>query len=297
MKINKTFFAAALVAVAFTSCETKENSHRETQPFSMLNYVTNGTEQAYSLGTSAISIEYIGTSASSLSVRNVVMTSGTASSFEVTGLNNKNVTNGMGFDLSSTSSATGMSDISISLLGGTSWIQQWNLFYRFTVGSDKVYGMPMASNYFSLTRVNDPATGTEIWKTEEAAKNRYQIVINEKDVNTANRTLDLYVAGASFMQNMPAMNMVFKNIPFSIENGRLTFAIDRLTPSVLTGDNADKEVPNDKFPITDLQGGGTIGEELSLNFSCTPTLTEGSSTTYNVVSTLKFRFQKQNNQQ
>ena len=119
MKINKTFFAAALVAVAFTSCETKENSHRETQPFSMLNYVTNGTEQAYSLGTSAISIEYIGTSASSLSVRNVVMTSGTASSFEVTGLNNKNVTNGMGFDLSSTSSATGMSEISIRRLGGT----------------------------------------------------------------------------------------------------------------------------------------------------------------------------------
>ena len=57
MKINKTILATAIVAVALTSCETKENSHRETQPFYMLNYVTNGTDENYSVGTSAISIE------------------------------------------------------------------------------------------------------------------------------------------------------------------------------------------------------------------------------------------------
>lgn len=294
MKINKTILATALVAVALTSCETKENSHRETTPFYMLNYVTDGTQEHYSIGNSAISIEYFGESATNLSVSKVVMLNGSTSDFEVTNLTNKNVANGFGFALSSSSASSGMSDISINLLGGTSYIGQWNLFYRFTTGNEKVYGMPAISYYFSSTRVTKP-DGEPVMTTDEVGKNRYQISINDKDLNTAQRTLDLYVAGASFMQGMPAMNMVFKNIPFSINNGKLTFAIDHLTPSVLTGENADKEVPNDKFPITDLQASGVLGEEITLKYSCTPTISSGSSTTYNVASTLKFRIQKQNN--
>lgn len=298
MKINKTFLAAALVAAVFTSCETKENSHRETQPFNMLNYVTDGTEENYSIGTASISIEYLGESASSLSVRKVVMAGGSEQSFDVNALTNKNVASGMGFELSPTSVATnGMSDINISLLGGSAWIQQWNLFYNFKSGNEKVFGMPAISFYFSATKVTKALNGEPVLSTEEVAKNRYQITINEKDVNKATRTLNLYVAGAAFMEGMPAMNMVFKDIPFSIENGRLTFAADRLVPSVLTGDNADKEVPNEKFPITDLEGSGLLGDNITLKYSCTPTIGEDNSTTYNVVSTLKFRLQSSSSQQ
>lgn len=292
MMINKTILAAALVAVALTSCETKENSHRETQPFEMLNYVTNGTDETYSIGISAITIEYIGTSASGLSIRDVVMNGGEKKNFEVTGLTNKNVTNGMGFIESASSAAPGMTDLSINLLGGTSFISTWNLFYNFTAGTEKVCGMPKVSFYFSKTNVTDPV-GAPVLTTEDGSKNRYQITVNDKDINTASRTLNIYVIGASFMQGMPAMNMVFKDVPFEIENGVLKFAINRLVPSVLAGENGTTEVPNDKFPITDLEGVGRIGDEVTLKYSCTPTLNEGNSTTYNVESTLKFRLQKQ----
>lgn len=295
MKINKTILATAIVAVALTSCETKENSHRETQPFYMLNYVTNGTDENYSVGTSAISIEYIGESASSLSIREVVMSDDSKKSFDVTNLTNKSVTNGINFALSSTSSASGMSDVNINLFGGTNFIQQWNLYYSFKSGNDVVYGMSCLQNFFSATTVTSPVGSPYV--TEEAAKNRYQISINEKDLNSDKRTLDLYVAGASFMKEMPAMNMVFKNIPFKIKDGKLTFAIDYLIPCVLKGENGNKEEPNDKYPISNLEGSGMIGDEITLKYSCAPTIQGDNSVTFDVLSKLKFRLKKPTTQQ
>lgn len=288
MKINKTLIACALFAVAFASCETKENSHKETQPFSMLNYVTNGTDETYSMGITAVTIEYLADNGSSLSVRNVVMPGGSSREFNLTDLTNKSVENGFNFVLSPSSTATGVSDPYIAFYGGSSWIQQWNLFYRFKAGENTVYGMPAVSNYFSRTSVTNPE-GTVVMATEAADKNRYQIEINDKDINTANRTLNIYLGAAAFMTGMPAMNMAFQNIPFSVKDGRISFAVDRLVPGII---NNDKIVPNDKFPITNLSGSGVFGEEITLQYSCTPTIAAGSSITYTVKSTLLFRVKK-----
>lgn len=201
----------------------------------------------------------------------------------------------MNFALSSTSSASGMSDVNINFFGGTSFIQQWNLYYSFKSGNDMVYGMPCLQNFFSATTVTSPVGSPYV--TEEVAKNRYQISINEKDLNSDKRTLDVYISGASFMKEMPAMNMVFKNIPFEIKDGKLSFAIDHLIPNVLKGENGNKEEPNDKYPISNLEGSGMIGDEITLKYSCAPTIQGDNSVTFDVLSKLKFRLKKPTTQQ
>lgn len=284
MKIYSTILAGALLAGSLVSCDTKDSSHKETQPFDVLNYVTDGTSERYSLTAASIAIEYIADNGSGLSISNVTMANGSARTFNFDNLAAKFTTGGYKFDATSGSIPSGVSDFSFNLLGGTDYIRQWNPFYSFNVGNEKVIGMPRYGNYFSQTRVYNGSSVNLM--TEEASKNRYQIAINDKDIDRDNRTLNIYINGATFDSHMPGMNMVFSDIPFSIENGYLKFQIASLTPGIVTG---DKVVPNDKFPITNLSGGGVIGETLSVNFDCSILSGEGTSVTYNVTSILKFR--------
>ncbi len=290
MNINKSLLAGAMLALVLTSCEKKENSHRETYPYYMLNYATDGNSEAYSIGQSALSIEYMQDEGSSLEMKNVVMPGGSSKSFIVPDLSYKEVANGVTL---SSRGAAAVNDFKGGFYGtgiASYMYPQWNLFYSFESDGSKVYGMPAASYYYSITNVLDP-DGRPVMSTAATDKNAYQIVVNDKGINTAGRTLNLYVVAASFMGGMPAMNMVFKNIPFRVENGLLCFEAASLTPYRLVD---TKEVEAKEFPITNLSARGVFGEDIMVRYSCTPTISAGNSTTYTVNSTLKFGIPKNN---
>lgn len=72
------------------------------------------------------------------------------------------------------------------------------------------------------------------------------------------------IDGAQFIQTMPAMNMEFPGIPFTVGSANLTMATDALTPTI-------KGVPQSKFPITNLSATLNPADASgNLTFTCSP---------------------------
>ncbi len=81
--------------------------------------------------------------------------------------------------------------------------------------------------------------------------------------NTNTRCVTISIVNAQFMAQMPAMNIVLKNIPFVMRGTKAVFEIDNITPE-------SNETPYPAFPISNLKGELDFGAGLDLSFDCTP---------------------------
>lgn len=79
---------------------------------------------------------------------------------------------------------------------------------------------------------------------------------------------NISIQGAKFAAAMPALNMSFQNIPFTVDaSGKISLRIDSLEPVLITGSNSTTPMPN--YPITNLSCVTDDQNNMSLQFTCT----------------------------
>lgn len=116
--------------------------------------------------------------------------------------------------------------------------------------------IPRVLSYFGKTTITNLADG----KKFETDATWYQLEMNpEKNLAT------LYVNGAKFAFEMPAMDMSFGDLNFIASGERVTFDKDALTPGLKQGASY---VPMSAFPITDLGGQLMVKGTMDLRFKC-----------------------------
>ena len=80
----------------------------------------------------------------------------------------------------------------------------------------------------------------------------------------------VFITGAKFAEQMPAMNMKFKDIPFSIDaSGYIRFSSPGFTPYRIMADN--QEVPDENHPITNFAALIMPASGTTITFVCTIT--------------------------
>lgn len=93
--------------------------------------------------------------------------------------------------------------------------------------------------------------------------------------STVSKKCSIKIDQAKFLEGMPALNMVFEDIPFTANANEISYSIDALTPKI-GGD------PYPGFPITNLRGTFRPMTATSLNFDCTPATVNNGQTTFRV---------------
>lgn len=121
-------------------------------------------------------------------------------------------------------------------------------------GKYNVVTFPTTAFYYART-TSAPADGGTPFVTTDP---RYAVTFNP-DKKTA--TID--ITGAKFIENMPAMNMTFGNVPFGCVGNSIEMNAESLTPTI-----QGVEYPG--YPITSLRSKVTPAEVGSLSFTCTP---------------------------
>lgn len=116
----------------------------------------------------------------------------------------------------------------------------------------KIRAVQKENYYFGNTNVVS-ATDGSVYNNEEP--------IYKLKLNTVTMTADLYIKGAKFAKMMPAMDMDFKNIPFSVDFDGFKLLEDELIPEI-------KDVPYPAFAIKNLSGQGVFNQGLKLEFNC-----------------------------
>lgn len=97
--------------------------------------------------------------------------------------------------------------------------------------------------------------------------------------NVYTRTLNINLNGAKFVQNMPALNISFKNIPFTINGTKAYWTMPELTPYLVT---PTESTENKSFPITNLTGEYDFGKGLTMDFECNPKILGDGTQVYAV---------------
>ena len=88
----------------------------------------------------------------------------------------------------------------------------------------------------------------------------------------------LHILGAKFAEGMPAMDMMFTEIPVTFSQNGFEMSIAELTPYI-------GNVPYADFKITNLSVSGTYEDMMTVNFTCTID-TKNMKGKYNVSSYL-----------
>lgn len=123
------------------------------------------------------------------------------------------------------------------------------------------YPTPLVYEFESNTIVNN----TAINSVDQFTSDDSSYVLK---LDAANSTADLYIYDAKFAERMPAMNMVFKNIPFTANNSGFTMSSEALTPSIIGSTGSETPAPN--YTISNLSI-NVDGDRLATNFTCTIT--------------------------
>lgn len=97
-------------------------------------------------------------------------------------------------------------------------------------------------------------------------------------LNTETMKATIQIQGAKFASAMPAMNMGFKDIPFTFApSGMAIIKTDSLEPVLITGSNSSTPMPN--YPITNLNCITDAKNNMTLTFTCTVKSDRNGTTT------------------
>lgn len=280
--MRKSLFVGALLgAIALTSCNTEHES-RQTVPFSMLNYTVTSSGEAYSLGTSTFVLNYTSPNESKLMIEGLDFVGANTKVYDFKNLTLKGYSDRLTLE-SNNATVPMPSSLKATMIG----YNFSNVSYQFSIDGNSVFGISAQHYFFSSTVVMNGNTGEQVKKTDEANYNRYFWRIQSKDVNTPKRTLNLYIEAAAFMDGMPSINMVFKDVNFSVHNGAIVFSKDELIPEKVNSANLDSTVPQERFKITDLNGSVPAGGEGMVSFVCNYENKDGVVVPFRVQSVLK----------
>ena len=106
--------------------------------------------------------------------------------------------------------------------------------------------------------------------------------------DTTNKTADITMFGARFIEQMPAMDITLPGVPFEINGTTAKWNVENLTPTSGT-DN----VPQEGFPITNLKGEFDFAGNYKMEFDCTPRTMGGLS--FHVTTDCSFSSMPSNN--
>ncbi len=128
-----------------------------------------------------------------------------------------------------------------------------NVNITYTINSlFKVRAVQEENYYFGNTNVDNVVDGSE-YNNGEA--------IYKLELDSETMTADLTIIGAKFAKMMPAMDMVFEDIPFEMSFDKFTMKIDELIPEI-------KGVPFPAYTIKNLEATGVFEGGLNLQFGC-----------------------------
>lgn len=102
------------------------------------------------------------------------------------------------------------------------------------------------------------------FSTFETKETQYALAFN-----TETRCVTISIVKAQFMEKMPAMDIVLKNIPFTMRGTTAYFEIDNIVPE-------SNNTPYPAFPISNLKGELDFGAGMDMTFDCTPSMFEGA---------------------
>ncbi|MBO4943308.1 MAG: hypothetical protein J6C95_07745 [Muribaculaceae bacterium] len=111
--------------------------------------------------------------------------------------------------------------------------------------------------------VNQYCYGSTICSSDKGLRFETKNTTYKLSFNIETRCVTVTLNKAQFMAQMPAMDMVFKNIPFTLQGSKAVFSIDKLIPEL-------GNTPAAGFPITDLEGSLDFGGDFKFGFTCTP---------------------------
>ncbi|MCH5221694.1 MAG: hypothetical protein J1F05_05115 [Muribaculaceae bacterium] len=135
------------------------------------------------------------------------------------------------------------------------------------IGSDYVPGLSLeyslngntvSSSYpkqtcFGVTTSSSEMTGN--FRTDET--NYYVIFDVEKG------TVNITMQSSRFIEQMPALDIELKDIPFTLDGRVASWSVDAITPTI-------SDTPYEDFPITNLVGSFDFGGEYTMEFDCLP---------------------------
>lgn len=278
--MRKSLFVGALIgAIALTSCDTEHES-RQTMPVSMMNYTVTSGGEAYSIGTSTFTLNYTSPNESGLRIEGLDFVDANTKVYDFENLTLKSYTEGFSLEPNNTTTPMPTSLKATMLLVG-------NMSYNINMGGNTIIGVSLQQTFYSTTVVANAQTGEQVKRTDDAAYNRFGTLISSKDLNTDKRSLNLYIFSAAFMEGMPSVNMVFKDVNFAVQRDRLVFSKDELIPEKVNSQNLENTVPQERFKITDLAGSITIGGEGVVSFVCNYEAPTGEVVPFRVQSVLK----------
>lgn len=255
------------------SCDTND-SNTQTFNMGMLYYVTSSSGEAYSVGTTEFALDYSNVSDCEITAAGVLVPGvGNSMTLKYDKLIMSGTTSGFRI-VSGTNAAA---SVSCSVDGP--WM---NTTCVINDADAKILAMSRSLVFYSITNAVD-AAGASL-TTSQADKNAFMIQINEANVNSATRTMDLLIDNAQFKQNMNEA-VRLKNINFSISGDRLSFSASEL-PVYLGVNSTGNSVMTNKYKVKNLSGSGKIGGDYSVSFTWEE-IGDESTVEYQVQTTLK----------
>ncbi len=133
----------------------------------------------------------------------------------------------------------------------------FNLVNGFTITA---YPTPLIYEYNSLTSVSSNPNNTDSYINNSST---FKLVFD-----TSTSTASFYIDKASFAENMPKMNMVFKEIPFTANNSGFSLNAESLIPSIIGSTGIETQAPNYIISNINIK---VVGDRINASFTCTIT--------------------------
>lgn len=269
MKKFLHYFATFLIGLlALTSCDTEEKNETITvqgfnNAFAHVTNLNDGSSAYYGNIRYEVRINYTAPSAE-ITIAGLKLTDGTSfPQFVVSGLK-------VAIDSKGWIDITG-ENITPRIPGAsyTPTIGKVRMrIYQRYIGTDYLpafsMSMTLDKNYSIISSyVNQHCYGTTVVTAKGLPKFETKSTSYDLAFNIETRCVTITLKKAQFIGQMPAMDMVFRNIPFVLQGGKAVFGIENLVPE-------QGGTPAAGFPITDLSGSLDFSGAFEFSFTCTP---------------------------
>lgn len=270
-KMNKflNYFSMLLLGMlAMTSCSTETENETVTvqgfnNTFAYVTSLTDGTAAYYGNIRYEVRINYTRPSAEVL-IAGLKLPDGTSfPQFSISGLKVA-IDNKGWIEISGENITPGISGAAYTPNIGKFKMRIYQRYietdylpaFSMSMTLDKKYSI--VSSY-----ENQHCFGTTVSTAEGLPKFETQGTAYDLAFNVETRCVTITLKRAQFNDRMPAMDMVFKNIPFVIQGDKAVFSIENLIPE-------QGGTPAAGFPITNLSGSLGFSGNFNFGFTCTP---------------------------